>query len=104
MYTVVYALYRKEGMGREEFVDYWLNKHKAIALRMPRMRSYEIWPVTESDGVLDQEIDGFVLFRFDCKEDFELMHDSPEFADTAADAANFASHFTRYAVDPHVAL
>jgi uncharacterized protein (TIGR02118 family) len=104
MYTVMYALYRKEGMDHEAFVDYWLNTHRPIALRMPRMRSYEIWPVTESDGVLDQEIDGFVLFRFDSKEDFEFMHDSPEFADTAADAANFARHFTRYAVDPHVAL
>jgi len=101
MYTVVYELYRKPEMSREEFVDYWLNVHRPIAMRMPHVRGYEIWPVTESDDVEGAEVDGFVLLSFDSEEDFDAMHASPEYAETAADARTFARHFTRYAVAPH---
>lgn len=101
MYTVVYALYRKVGMDRAQFVDYWLNVHRPIAMRMPRVRGYEIWPVTQAADVLGDEIDGFVILRFDSREDFDRTHESPEFADTAADARKFTRHFTRHEVETH---
>lgn len=101
MYTLIYELYRKEGMSQEEFVEYWLETHRPIALRMPNLRGYEIWPVSESVDVLGDEVAGFVILRFDSKADFEVTHASEEFAATAADAANFARHFTRYAVETH---
>jgi uncharacterized protein (TIGR02118 family) len=101
MYTVVYTLYRKDGMNRTEFADYWLGVHRPIAMRMPRLRGYEIWPVTDTVDVLGEEIDGFVILRFDSREDFDLTHESPEFAETAADAHNFTRHFTRYEVATH---
>jgi uncharacterized protein (TIGR02118 family) len=101
MYTLIYELYRKEGMSQEEFVDYWLNTHRPIAMKMPNLRGYEIWPVEDSAAVLGDEVAGFVILRFDSRADFEETHASEEFAATAADADNFARHYTRYAVQTH---
>jgi len=101
MYTLIYELYRREEMTQEEFVEYWMGIHKPIAMKMPNVRGYEIWPVEESDDVIGDEVAGFVILRFDSRADFEETHTSEEFAATAADAANFARHFTRYAVQTH---
>lgn len=101
MYTLIYELYRSQELSQQEFVDYWLTSHRPIAIRMPNLRGYEIWPVEESDDVEGEAVAGFVILRFDSKEDFEQTHASQEFADTAADAAKFARHFTRYAVEAH---
>lgn len=101
MYTVIYELYRREELSQEEFVDYWLNVHRPIAMKMPDLRGYEIWPVTGSADPLGEEVAGFVILRFDSEEDFHRTHESPEFAATAADADKFARHYTRYAVDVH---
>jgi uncharacterized protein (TIGR02118 family) len=105
VYTVIYELYRKPGLSQEEFVSYWHETHKPIAVQIPHVRSYKICPVTEADGVEGEEIAGFVIFEFDSKEDFDVAHDSPEFAATAADASgNFVRHFTRYTVDVTTAI
>lgn len=101
MYTVIYELYRREDWSREQFVDYWLNVHRPIAMKMPNVQGYRICPVTESAEVLGDEVDGFVVLVFDSEEDFHETHASPEFATTAEDARKFTRHFTRYAVDVH---
>jgi len=33
-------LYAKEGMSREEFVNYWLTKHAPLAKQVPGLRKY----------------------------------------------------------------
>ena len=100
MYTVIYPLYRKPELSQEEFVSYWLETHKPIAMKIPNVRSYRICPVTEAEGVEGEEVAGFVIFEFDSKEDFDTAHESPEWDATAADALeNFVRSFTRYAVD-----
>jgi uncharacterized protein (TIGR02118 family) len=104
MYTVIYEVYRRNGLSQEEMVDYWLGTHRPIALKMPNLRGYEIWPVTGSKGVEGTEVSGFVILRFDSEEDFHETHESPEFAATAEDARNFLRHFTRYEVETHQAL
>lgn len=98
---MIYALYRRPELSQQEFVDYWLNVHRPIAMKMPNVRRYEIWPTTEADEVEGEEVAGFVVLGFDSEDDFHATHESKEFAATAADAANFARHFTRYAVDTH---
>jgi uncharacterized protein (TIGR02118 family) len=104
MYTVIYEVYRKNGLSQEEMVDYWLSTHRPIAMKMPNLRGYEIWPVKSSEGVEGAEVSGFVILRFDSEADFHETHESPEFAATAEDARNFLRHFTRYEVDTHQAL
>lgn len=105
MYTVIYELYRKPELSQEEFVSYWMETHKPIAMQIPGVRSYRICPVTEAEGVEGEQIAGFVIFEFDSREAFDTAHHSPEFAATAADASgNFVRHFTRYEIDVHVAI
>jgi uncharacterized protein (TIGR02118 family) len=105
VYTVIYELYRKPELSQQEFVSYWHETHKPIAMQIPGVRSYRICPVIEAEGVEGEQIAGFVIFEFDSKADFDTAHDSPEFAATAADASgNFVRHFTRYAVDAHQAI
>jgi uncharacterized protein (TIGR02118 family) len=100
VYTVIFELYRKEGVSQEEFVSHWHEVHKPIAMQIPLVRSYKICPVTEAVGVEGEEHAGFVIFEFDSKEDFDTAHESPEWDATAADALeNFVRSFTRYAVD-----
>lgn len=101
MYTACYELYRRPELTQAEFVSYWLDTHKPIAMRMPLVRGYEIWPVSDSEAVEGESVAGFVVLRFDSREDFETCHESPEFAATADDAMNFARHFTRYEVTEH---
>lgn len=105
MYTVIFELYRKEGVSQEEFVSHWHGTHKPIAMRIPLVRSYKICAVTEADGVEGEEHAGFVIFEFDSKADFDTAHESPEWEATAADALdNFVRSFTRYAVDVEQAI
>jgi uncharacterized protein (TIGR02118 family) len=105
VYTVIYELYRLPELTQEAFVTYWLETHKPIAMRIPNVRGYRICPVTEAEGVEGEQVAGFVIFEFESKADFDAAHESPEFAATAADASgNFVRHFTRYAIDIHVAI
>lgn len=101
MITLVYSLYRKDGLSREEFVRYWLDEHAAFGAKLPHVLSYRIMPVTNAADVLGLEADGFVLLEFESTEDMEACLSSPEMATAGKDAANFARHFELYAVESH---
>jgi len=101
VYTVIYALYRKEGMSREEFTRYWLETHGPIAARLPHVRSYRIAPVTAVMDVEGQEADGFAILEFDSEADFQAAAASPEMAAAGQDAGKFVRHFDVYVVDSH---
>jgi uncharacterized protein (TIGR02118 family) len=77
VYTVIYELYRKPELSQEEFVSYWHETHKPIAMRIPNVRSYRICPVTEAEGVEGEQIAGFVIFEFDSKADFDEATTAP---------------------------
>lgn len=101
MYTVIYQLYRKEGMSREEFADYWVNVHGPIAANLPNVRSYRICPVKGSADAMEPEVDGFAILEFDSEEDFQKSSESEEMAMAGEDAAKFSRHFGVYMVDAH---
>ena len=100
MYTVIYALYRKEGLSQEEFAKHWTEVHAPIARKLPNVRSYRICPVTGSSDAL-HEVDGFAVLDFDSEADFTAAAASPEMAEAGEDAAKFARHFGVYMVDAH---
>jgi uncharacterized protein (TIGR02118 family) len=99
---VIYALYRKEGMSREQFAAHWTQVHAPLASRLPNVRSYTINPVTSAMQVEGTEADGFAILTFDSQADFEVAAASPEMAAAGEDAALFARHFDVYLVDEHV--
>ena len=99
-YTVVYQVYRKDGMSAEEFVDYWTRVHAPIAAKLPRVRSYVNFAVTSATDAPAPAPDGFTILRFDSQEDFEAAMASPEMEASGADAANFTSSFGVFTVEP----
>ena len=104
MYTVVYELYRKEGISREEFARHWVEVHGPLAAQLPRVRSYRICPVTSAVDALGREVDGFAILDFDSVEDFQAAAASPEMAAAGEDAAQFAGHFAVYMVEAHTVV
>jgi|SRR5215211_5057594 len=101
MYTVIYQLYRKDGMSRDEFAKHWTETHAPIASKLPHVKSYRIFPVTGSADALEPEVDGFALLEFDSEEDFQKTSQSAEMAESGEDAAKFTRHFGVYMVDGH---
>ena len=103
MYTVIYALYRNEGLSQEEFAKYWTETHAPIARKLPKVRSYRICPVTGTHETL-HDVDGFAILDFDSEADFAAAAESPEMAEAGEDAAKFARHFGVYMVDAHTVV
>lgn len=99
MYTVVYALYRRDGMSHEEFVSYWRDVHADVVRGMPHLRGFKTIAVNESEDLLGEAIDGFAQLEFDSREDFERAEESAEFAAGTADTAKFVRHLARFELD-----
>ncbi|MHB1539617.1 MAG: EthD domain-containing protein [Solirubrobacteraceae bacterium] len=99
-YTVVYQVYRKQGMSREAFVDYWRNVHGPIAAKLPKVCGYVNYAVTSATDAPEPVPDGFTILTFDSQEDCEAAMSSPEMAASGEDAANFTSGFGVFTVEP----
>jgi uncharacterized protein (TIGR02118 family) len=99
-YTVVYQVYRKEGMSSEEFRRYWTEVHAPIAAKLPKVRSYVNYAVTAATDAPDPVPDGFTILEFDSEEDANEAMASEEMAASGADAANFTSRFGVFNVEP----
>jgi uncharacterized protein (TIGR02118 family) len=101
MYTLLFEVYRKDGISQDEMLDHWLGEHAEIAARLPKVREYQILPVTESAETHEPTPHGFVLMRFDDKDDAEAALGSPEMAAAGEDSQAFAGHFSTFHVDSH---
>lgn len=85
---------KKDGMGMEEFKDYWLNVHGPIASKMANLRKYDQHVVVDAEhrhaiGQGSVVIDGYSELQFDSYGDMvegvESLHgeganDVPMFA------------------------
>jgi uncharacterized protein (TIGR02118 family) len=99
-YTIMFEVQRKDGLSDEEFVDLWL-RHSSVAAGLPRLRHYEILPVTGAIDAAEGAPDGFVMMRFDSKADADAAFASPEMKASSADSADFARHFSMFSLDSH---
>jgi uncharacterized protein (TIGR02118 family) len=99
MYTVVYAIYPKDGMSGEDFRRHLTEVHSAIGRRLPGVRRYEQFPVRSADGELGPEIGAFAVVQFDSEQDYQAAAASEVMQEAGADAANYARHFSSYVVD-----
>jgi len=85
-------LRRKEGMSPEEFRDYWLNTHAAIARDgYAGLRGYEVNIVTRVAGDGEAPYDGLAILTWDSREDFKADMSSPAMQKSTDDLSNFTS-------------
>ncbi|QEC47245.1 EthD family reductase [Baekduia soli] len=99
MFTVIFEIYRRADRTQEQMREHWLGVHKELGMKIPHVVGYRLCPVTEAAGVEGEEIAGFAIFDFDDRAGYEAALQSPEFAETAADAGEFARHFSQYNVE-----
>lgn len=104
MYQAIFVIYRKDGWSREEFIDYWVNTHRPIAMQVSELRGYTIFPATGVAGALGEPADGFVLLTFDSRDHFHRVLRSEEFRPALDDGHVFTRHVERYTVDKHEAI
>jgi len=89
MTKVVYVMFKKEGMAREEFRRYLKDVHAPMAKEMPGLRGY-----VQNHALPDPEgneppYDGFVELYFDYQEAMEEALATQEGEATLADLPNF---------------
>lgn len=101
MYSVLFAVYAKEGMTPEDFTDHWVNVHGTIGKRIPHVVRYEMFPVTRAEGELGEAIAGFAVVQYENEAGFQAAGGSDAMQEAVADAGNFARHFAVYNVSAH---
>ena len=97
-YTVIYQVYRKEGMSPEEFADYWENVHGPIAAKLPNVQRYTNYAVSSATDAYDPAPDGFTLLEFADEDAINAAMTSPEMGASGEDAGNFTRHFGVFSV------
>jgi uncharacterized protein (TIGR02118 family) len=85
---VIYVLYRRAGMDRDEFLRYWLDIHGPLAARMPGLRGY-VQDHAQPGPSGAPPCDGIAELWFDSPEEMQAAFASPEGVATLADSPNF---------------
>jgi uncharacterized protein (TIGR02118 family) len=89
MMKVVYVMFKKEGMSREEFRSYWKDTHAPVAKEMPGLKEY-----VQNHALVDAEgneppYDGFDELYFESQEAMEEAIATQEGQMTLNDLPNF---------------
>jgi uncharacterized protein (TIGR02118 family) len=89
MVKVVYVMFKKEGMSREEFRSYWRDTHAPIAKEMSGLKEY-----VQNHALVDAEgneppYDGFDELYFESQEAMEETLATREGQATLNDLPNF---------------
>jgi uncharacterized protein (TIGR02118 family) len=98
-----FKVYPRQGMTKDEFVNYWLNIHAPIAKQLPGLRKYVIDVALDTDG----EEPGFLgkaELWFDSNEQMKKAFDSPIGKKATNDTKNFARKVTSVTFEEHVII
>ena len=93
MYTVLFAMYRKDGLSPEEFVAHYRDTHIPLTRRFAGLRQYDVFPVEGDEGP-----DAFAVMAFDSAEDFQAILDTEDFKEAMADSETFVERTDSYVV------
>ncbi len=88
MFHVVFLVKRHPDMTQEQFTNYWLEEHTPLTARTPGLRSYHCYPLTGVPGE-PSPFDAIATVSFDDRAAYDFAMTSPEFAAALADAPNF---------------
>jgi len=99
MFKAIIVLTRRGDMTHQEFVEWWLGEHSALAARLPGVRRVVFNVVDAAPG--EAGIDGIAELWFDFKADFESAYAAQIGAATAADSLAHVSGRVRLFVTEH---
>jgi uncharacterized protein (TIGR02118 family) len=96
MMKVVYVMFKKEGMSREEFRSYWKDTHAPVAKEMPGLTEY-----VQNHALVDAEgneppYDGFDELYFESQEAMEEALATQEGEATLGDSPTSATWKRRW--------
>jgi len=97
VFKAMILLTRREDMTHDEFVDWWLGSHRALASRLPHLRKL-VFNVVEGDASADG-IDGVSELWFDSRAHFEAAYAGDIGLTTAADSMAHVSGRVRLFVN-----
>jgi uncharacterized protein (TIGR02118 family) len=98
MFKAMILLTRRDDLSREEFVRWWLEEHRPMALGLPKLRRMVINLVDEGP---DGGIDGVSELWFDSHEDFVAAYATDHGKAVAANTMAQVSSRVRYFVTEH---
>ncbi|RDW66135.1 hypothetical protein BP6252_09770 [Coleophoma cylindrospora] len=86
---MVVTIWRKDGMSREEFIDYWTKIHAPKLMNsVPALKKYVTkytqHPLKSVETTSSEEPDGVAVFTADSKEDLDMVFQSKEFFEHVA--------------------
>lgn len=98
MFSMIFAIYPREGLSPEECGEYVMNVHSKIGERMPKAKTLRQFAVTGSHEPRDGNIAAFTLLEFESEDDFNEAAASSVMEEANADVPNFAEHIAVYNV------
>lgn len=98
MFKAIILLSRGQGRSREEFREWWLERHAPLARQLPGLRRL-VFNVVETE---DAPCDGVSELWFDSQEAFEAAYASEIGEKVAADSLANVSGRVRLFVDERV--
>jgi uncharacterized protein (TIGR02118 family) len=99
-------VYPKEGMSKDEVLNYWLTKHAPLVKRLfgDKIKKYVISIVMSTEGE-ELGYKGTVELWFDNMMDVQTMMSSPAFKQQVMpDHANFARKITWVTLEEHTII
>jgi len=102
---IMVKVYAKEGMSKDEFVNYWLTKDAPLAKQKfgDKLKKYVISIVMSAEGE-EPGYQGIAEFWFENMADVQAMMSSPAFEQVMADSANFARKGTWVMLEEHTII
>jgi uncharacterized protein (TIGR02118 family) len=89
MFTVMFVLYKREGMDQDEALRYWRETHGPLTAKAPGVRSYvQLQATAAPDG--EPPFLGVATLEFDDEAAFQTAASSPELATAIKDLENFS--------------
>jgi uncharacterized protein (TIGR02118 family) len=96
-FKAIILLRRKDGLSREEFIRWWFDQHRPLALQLPGLRGMTI---NVSDNP-DAAYDGVSELWFDTETAFKLAYETQIGQAVAADSLSMVSLRDRLLVTEH---
>ena len=101
MIKMVAMVKKQEGMGRGEFIRYWLEIHAPLEAKWPGLKKYVISPAIGTPGGGEPEYDGVAELWFEDEKAMNKALESPERHVSREDFVKFVGAATMMVTEEH---